>query len=79
MTGFSTSRKHRMDYVTVDGGILRSGYSNKRDWYLVCIEELLDNAVDFLWVFCKGSSNAAIIVEIFKDDATISSESKEFN
>ena len=52
----------------MDGGILRSGYSNKRDWYLVCIEELLDNAGDFLWVFCKGSSNAAIIVEIFKDD-----------
>ena len=58
-----------MDYVTVDGVILRTGYSNKRDWYLVCIKELLDNAVDFLWEFCKGSSNAAIIVEIFKDDA----------
>jgi hypothetical protein len=57
-----------MDYVTVDGVILRTGYSNKRDWYLVCIRELLDNAADFLWEFYKGSKNAAIIVEIFKDD-----------
>lgn len=57
-----------MDYVTVDGVILRTGYSNKRDWYLVCIRELLDNAADFLWEFCKGSGNANIIVEIFKDD-----------
>jgi hypothetical protein len=57
-----------MDYVTVDGVILRTGYSNKRDWYLVCIRELLDNAADFLWEFCKGSKNADIIVEIFKDD-----------
>jgi hypothetical protein len=63
-----TSRKLSMDYVTVDGVILRTGYSNKRDWYLVCIRELLDNAADFLWEFYKGSSNAAIIVEIFKDD-----------
>jgi hypothetical protein len=68
MTDFSTSRKHSIDYVTVDGVILRTGYSNKRDWYLVCIRELLDNAADFLWEFCKGSNNAAIIVEIFKDD-----------
>ena len=68
MTDFSTSRKHSMDYVTVDGVILRTGYSNKRDWYLVCIRELLDNAADFLWEFCKGSNNAAIIAEIFKDD-----------
>jgi hypothetical protein len=67
MTDFSTSRKHSMDYVTVDGVILRTGYSNKRDWYLVCIRELLDNAADFLWEFYKGSNNAAIIVEIFKD------------
>src|SRR4051794_13201502 len=68
MTDFSTSRKHSMDYITVDGVILRTGYSNKRDWYLVCIRELLDNAADFLWEFCKGSNNAAIIAEIFKDN-----------
>lgn len=57
-----------MDYVSVDGVILRTGYSNKRDWYLVCIRELLDNAADFLWEFYKGSNNATIVVEIFKDD-----------
>ncbi|HEY7080151.1 MAG TPA: hypothetical protein VH500_10645 [Nitrososphaeraceae archaeon] len=65
---FSASRKHSMDYVTVDGVILRTGYSNKRDWYLVCIRELLDNAADFLWEFCKGADDAVIMVEIFKDD-----------
>ena len=37
MTDFSISRKHRMDYVTVDGIILRTGYSNKRAWYHLCI------------------------------------------
>lgn len=63
-----TSRKHSMDYVTVDGVILRTGYSNKLEWYLVCIRELLDNAADFLWEFYKGSSNAGIKVEISKDD-----------
>ena len=57
-----------MDYVSVDGVILRTGYSNKRDWYLVCIRELLDNAADFLWEFYKGSNNATIVVKIFKDD-----------
>jgi hypothetical protein len=68
MTDFSTSRKHSMDYVTVNGVILRTGYSNKRDWYLVCIRELLDNAADFLWEFYKGFKNATIVVEIFKDN-----------
>lgn len=67
MTEFSTFRKHSVDYVTTDGVILRTGYSNKRDWYLVCVRELLDNASDFLWEFYKGSSNAVIMVEIFKD------------
>lgn len=63
-----TSRKHSMDYVTVDGVILRTGYSNKRNWYLVCLRELLDNAADFIWEYYKGSSNASITVEVFKDD-----------
>ena len=67
MTEFSTFRKHSVDYVTTDGVILRTGYSNKCDWYLVCVRELLDNASDFLWEFYKGSSNAVIMVEIFKD------------
>jgi hypothetical protein len=43
-----SSRKHSMDYVTVNGVVLRTGYSNKSDWYLLLIKELLDNAIDFL-------------------------------
>ncbi len=43
-----TSRKHSMDYFTVDGVILRTGYKNKRDWYLLPIREMLDNDADCL-------------------------------
>jgi hypothetical protein len=35
MTDSSISKKHSMDYITVDGVILRTGYSKRRDWYLV--------------------------------------------
>jgi hypothetical protein len=42
-----SSQKSSMDYVTVQGVILRTGYHNKRDWYLLCIKELLDNAETF--------------------------------
>ena len=38
MTDFSISRKHRMDYVTVDGIILRTGYSNERAWYHLVLQ-----------------------------------------
>ena len=31
----STSRKHSMDYFTVDGVSLRTGYQDKRYWYLL--------------------------------------------
>ena len=63
-----TSRKHSMDYFTVDGVILRTGYSNKYMWYLLCIRELLDNAADFLTNNYKGANDAVILTEIFKDD-----------
>ena len=63
-----TSRKHGMDYFTVDGVILRTGYKNKRDWYLLPIREMLDNNADFLWKYYKGSSNASIIVIVTLDD-----------
>jgi hypothetical protein len=51
-----------MDYFTVDGVILRTGYKNKLDWYLLPIRELLDNTADFLWKYYSGS-NASIRVK----------------
>jgi hypothetical protein len=64
----STYRKHSMDYFARDGVILRTGFSNLRDWFLLCIRELLDNAVDFLVRYYQGADNCVIIVEVFKDD-----------
>jgi hypothetical protein len=43
-----TSRHHAMDYFIVDGVKLRTGYGHERDWYLLPIHELLDNALDFV-------------------------------
>ena len=66
-----SSRKHSMDYVTVNGVVLRTGYANKADWYLLCIKELLDNAIDFLWKNYQGTSDATTItVDITKDDSS---------
>lgn len=59
-----SSKRHGMNYVTVDGVKLRTGYDHKKDWYMLCLKELLDNAVDFLWSRYQGASNAAIIVYI---------------
>ena len=60
-----------MDYVTVNGVVLRTGYANKADWYLLCIKELLDNAIDFLWKNYQGTSDATTItVDITKDDSS---------
>ena len=55
-----TSRKHGMDYFTVDGLVLRTGYKNKRDWYLLPIREMLDNDADFLWEYYKGANKNVI-------------------
>jgi hypothetical protein len=63
-----TSRRHSMDYFIVDGVILRTGYSNKLLWYLLCIKELLDNAVDFLVKNYKGADDTLITIDISKDD-----------
>src|SRR5919106_3476807 len=63
----STSRKHSVDYFTKDGLILRTGYSDQRDWYLLPIKEGVDNGIDFPWRFCRGESTA-IDVEIYKND-----------
>jgi len=63
-----TSRKHLMDYFTVDGVVLRTGYENKRDWYLLPIKEMLDNSIDFLWNNYRGSNSASINVVVNMDD-----------
>lgn len=64
-----SAKKHSMDYVTVNGVILRTGYHDKTDWYLLCIKELLDNAIDFLWKKYQGASDATINVDITIDDS----------
>src|SRR5215831_1284405 len=63
---FLSSRKHSMDYVTVDGVILRTGHAEKIIWYLLCLKELWDNAIDFLWKYYQGATNAKIETEITK-------------
>jgi hypothetical protein len=45
----SWSTGHHMDYFNEKGVELRTGYQNKRDWYLLTIKELFDNAIDFFW------------------------------
>lgn len=64
-----SSRKHSMDYVTADGIMLRTGYHNKSDCYLLLIKELLDNGIDFLWKYYPGANDAAITVDIAMDDS----------
>ena len=63
----STSRKHSVDYFTKDGFILRTGYSDIRDWYLLPIRECLDNSIDFLWKHYRGK-NTSIEVDIYMND-----------
>jgi hypothetical protein len=62
-----TSRKHSIDYFTKDGFILRTGYLDKRDWYLLPIKEGMDNSIDFHWKYYRGE-NAYVNVDITKDD-----------
>lgn len=62
----TTSRKHSMDYFTKDGFKLRTGYTDKRDSYLLPIKESLDNGVDFLWKYYKGE-NAYVNVDVTRN------------
>ena len=64
-----SSKKHNMEYVTVNGVVLRTGYANKSYWYLMLIKELLDNAIDFLWKYYPGSADASVTVDITTDDS----------
>jgi hypothetical protein len=65
----STSRKHSVDYFTNDGLILRTGYSNILDWYILPLKQGLDNAIDFLWKYYRGE-NTSIEVDIYKINKT---------
>jgi hypothetical protein len=62
-----SSRKHLMDYATEDGIIKRTGYTNKKDWYLLVVKELFDNAVDWLWKECPGAVDSKITAKITLD------------
>ena len=64
---FSTYKKHGMEYFTEQGVRLRTGYDDKKEWYLLCIRELLDNGIDFLSKYYKGKDDTVITVTIFKD------------
>ncbi|PWU81443.1 MAG: hypothetical protein DLM72_06895 [Candidatus Nitrosopolaris wilkensis] len=57
-----------MDYFTVSGVILRTGYADKKYWYTLCIKELLDNGVDFLWKYYQGYNDASVTVNVTKSD-----------
>ena len=65
------TRKLSEDYFTVEGVKLRTGYSNKQDWYLFVVREGMDNCIDFLWKFYRGADNAYVKVEIIKEDGLI--------
>src|SRR5437899_374638 len=64
-------KKHSMDYFTASGVILRTGYKDKRYWYILCIKELLDNAVDFLWKYYQGYSDTSVTVYVTKNDSLL--------
>jgi hypothetical protein len=64
-----SSKKHSMDYVTVDGVVQRTGYANKTEWYLLLIKEALDNAIDSQWEKYPGFSGALVSVEITLSDS----------
>ena len=53
----------------VHGVVERTGYADKVYWYLLLIKELLDNAIDFLWKYYPGSSDALVTVTITISDS----------
>jgi hypothetical protein len=66
-----TYKKYSMDYFTVNGVVLRTGYVDKKYWYILVIKELLDNAVDFLWKYYQGHAGTGITVYVTKDDSVL--------
>lgn len=69
-TDIFSSRSHAMDYFTVESVKLRTGYDNIKDWYLMVIQQLLENAVDFLQKHYQGFKGTEINVWITKDTKT---------
>jgi hypothetical protein len=63
-----SSRKHLMDYVTEEGIIKRTGYTNKKDWYILVLKELIDNAIDWLWQYYQGRDDSEITIQVSFDD-----------
>ena len=59
-------KRHSMDYFTVNGVILRTGYADKKYWYILVIKELLDNVVDFLWKYYRSYSDTSVTVYVTK-------------
>lgn len=53
-----------MDYVQEEGIIKRTGLTNKRDWYLLVVKELIDNAIDWMWEVYQGRDDLKITIEI---------------
>ena len=64
-------KKHSMDYFTISGVKLRTGLNDPKDLYIMAIEELLDNAVDFLQKYYKGYSGTRITVYITKKNSVL--------
>ena len=64
-------KKHSMDYFTIIGVILRTGYADKKYWYTLCIKELLDNAIDFLWKYYRGYNDASVTVCVTMNDSLL--------
>ena len=58
-----SSRRHNMEYVTTDGVFLRTGHADKKTWYLLCLKELWDNCIDFLWKYYQGAAAGDVIIE----------------
>jgi hypothetical protein len=59
-----TYKSQHMDYFDAQGVTLNTGYTNKLEWYLLPIRELLDNACDFLQKNYKDSKDTTITVNI---------------
>jgi len=72
-------KKHSMDYFTVDGVMLRTGYQEPKYWYILCIKELLDNAVDFLWKYYRGYKDTSIAAHITLSDSLLHIKIKNTN
>jgi len=64
-------KKHSMDYFTINGVVLRTGYADKKYWYILVIKELLDNAVDFLWKYYRGYSDTSVTFFVTKKNSLL--------